>query len=237
MSMLAMVRHGQATLSGPDYDHLSPLGFEQAERLGSYWIDEGLRPDAIFLGPCVRHRQTYETVAAPFERENIELPVPEKTSSLDEFPAVELMKRAVPIVADYDPEITRWFEEAKGDDVAARRAFQLAFQRISHLYATGSFEVEGLETFDEFRERVQHHLELIMQTCQKRKTAIAFTSGGPVAAALGWALDLSNEKVLELSWVIRNASIAEFLFTKDRFSLSTFNLHPYLDSDHLITYR
>ena len=51
----------------------------------------------------------------------------------------------------------------------------------------------------------------------------AFTSTGPVAVVAGEALSLADEPTLKLSWVVRNATYSEFLFTGDLFSLSTFN--------------
>jgi hypothetical protein len=35
----------------------------------------------------------------------------------------------------------------------------------------------------------------------------------------------------------RNASLTGFLASGERFTLSTFNAHPHLDEDSLLTYR
>ena len=48
---------------------------------------------------------------------------------------------------------------------------------------------------------------------------------------------LADQKILELSWSVRNSSISECRFTASRFSLATLNTHPHLDEDRLITYR
>ena len=37
MSMLHLVRHGQASFGADDYDKLSELGWQQSRRLGEYW--------------------------------------------------------------------------------------------------------------------------------------------------------------------------------------------------------
>jgi broad specificity phosphatase PhoE len=65
---------------------------------------------------------------------------------------------------------------------------------------------------------------------------VAFSSGGPVAAAMGLALNLDDEKTLELSWVVRNAAFNEFLFSPGRFSLMTFNAVPHLTNPQLLTF-
>ncbi len=47
---------------------------------------------------------------------------------------------------------------------------------------------------------------------------------------VGLALGLADEKVVELSWTVRNAAYSEFLFSGERFSLSAFNIAPPLDA-------
>ncbi|MCP4247678.1 MAG: histidine phosphatase family protein, partial [bacterium] len=64
----------------------------------------------------------------------------------------------------------------------------------------------------------------------------AFTSGGATAAAVGLALGLDDEKVLELSWRVRNGSLTELLFSGDRLTLDTFNATPHLREKRLVTY-
>jgi hypothetical protein len=58
-----------------------------------------------------------------------------------------------------------------------------------------------------------------------------------MAATVRLALDLSPRRTLELSWMPRNASYSEFLFSGERFSLGTFNAFPHLDSAELLTLR
>lgn len=69
-----------------------------------------------------------------------------------------------------------------------------------------------------------------------KKRIAAFSSGGPVAAAMGFALNLDDEKTLELSWGVRNAAYTEFLFSPGRFSLMTFNAAPHLTDSQLLTF-
>ena len=67
-----------------------------------------------------------------------------------------------------------------------------------------------------------------MQGTDGGRTVVAFTSAGPVAAAVGKALDLDDETVLRLSWTVLNGSVSEFLFSGDRFSLHSFNSQLHL---------
>jgi broad specificity phosphatase PhoE len=64
-----------------------------------------------------------------------------------------------------------------------------------------------------------------------------FTSGGFIGSAAQLALAAPDRTALELHWRLRNGSLTEFAFTRDRFSLDTFNTVPHLDDPALWTYR
>jgi len=66
---------------------------------------------------------------------------------------------------------------------------------------------------------------------------VAFTSGGPISVAVQHSLALSDEKTLEINWALRNASVTEFLFTKDRFTLDVFNSLAHVPDRSLWSYR
>ena len=70
----------------------------------------------------------------------------------------------------------------------------------------------------------------------RKKRVVAFSSAGPVAAAMGHALNLDDEKTFDLSWTVRNASYTEFLFTRGRFSLVAFNAAAHLTNPQLLTF-
>jgi broad specificity phosphatase PhoE len=63
------------------------------------------------------------------------------------------------------------------------------------------------------------------------------TSGGPIAVAVQRALKLSAETTLAVSWMPRNSSWAEFIYSGERFSLSSFNCHAHIDDAAMLTHR
>ena len=71
MGNLYLVRHGQASFGADDYDQLSALGQRQAQRLGAYFQDKGLRFDAVLMGTLRRHAQTWEGIAEGAGRQNM----------------------------------------------------------------------------------------------------------------------------------------------------------------------
>ena len=66
MSLLVVVRHGQASFDAEDYDQLSGRGVDQARLLGAYWAGLKLTFDQVYLGPRRRHQQTLDAVAAVY---------------------------------------------------------------------------------------------------------------------------------------------------------------------------
>ena len=58
VSVLLLVRHGQASFGAADYDELSALGEEQSRLLGASLAARGVRPDVVLRGSMQRHRQT-----------------------------------------------------------------------------------------------------------------------------------------------------------------------------------
>ena len=101
----------------------------------------------------------------------------------------------------------------------------------------GEFAAPSIESWDEFCLRVERGLALVVSKTTAAASAVIFTSAGPIGAAMRRALHLSGEDALRVTWMSRNASFSEFLASGERFTLSTFNAHPHLDGDGLLTYR
>jgi broad specificity phosphatase PhoE len=54
MSVLTLVRHGQASLFADNYDELSELGRKQARHLGEFWARRRIDFDEVYCGPRMR---------------------------------------------------------------------------------------------------------------------------------------------------------------------------------------
>jgi len=64
-----------------------------------------------------------------------------------------------------------------------------------------------------------------------------FLFAGLIGSAIRRAFHLSLQDTLRATWTMRNCSYSKFLFSKDRFTLSTFNTFPHLEDVSLLTYR
>lgn len=219
MSRLILVRHAQASFGSADYDQLSAVGEEQAKRLGAHWAGQGMKFDQVFIGPRLRHRRTAQLVGAAFAR--AALPWPEAVSlpELDEYAGLEVFRASMP-------------PHPNGSSVDLLKAFQGAMLR----WVRGELMVSGVETWKEFRVRARRGLERMLDSEAQGRLVAAFTSSGPVAAALDLAFGLDDERMLEASWQLRNTAVSEFVFSAPRFSLNIFNALPHLTAADLITH-
>jgi broad specificity phosphatase PhoE len=95
----------------------------------------------------------------------------------------------------------------------------------------------GVETWPAFRERVKRGLHHIQDLPGRSRRVAVFTSGGFIGTAVHLALAAPSPTALHLSWRIRNCSLAEFVFTRDRLTLDGFNAVPHLEKPALWTYR
>lgn len=239
MSTLHLVRHAQASFLEADYDKLSPLGEEQARRLGAYWARRGVRFDAIFVGPRRRHRDTARIALDVLRAENVVLPETIDIDALDEYHAEELMTRNLPKLADLDP---KWREELDAFGRASERRdrarrFERIFQEAMRLWAAGRIDDEEVESWSAFRTRVQGALETLTGGTGRGLEIVAFSSGGAIGAMVAEVLGTDADRALDLGWTLQNASVTELLFRPGRVNLSRFNATPHLEDPSLATYR
>ena len=119
-----------------------------------------------------------------------------------------------------------------------RRAFYGTYFKLANSWINGELDhalPESHEGWHQFRNRFKIALNHVLDNCGKGENLCIFTSGGPVAAAVGEALHLSDEKTLELGWQVKNSSVTEFLYSRGRFSLVSFNELPHIRNKEHIT--
>jgi broad specificity phosphatase PhoE len=236
MGLLTVVRHGQASFLKADYDHLSPLGELQARKLAEYWLARGVEFDHVFHGPARRQQGTGAIVAEAYSAAGRPWPESVLLPELDEYPGIEVVRVFLPALIEKHEDMRALDQEFRtaGDHSVAARAFEKMFQRVTRLWVAGELDSPDVETWQAFCDRVEQG---ILKARAGGGRIAVFTSGGVIAATVRLALDLSPVRTLELSWAPRNASYSEFLFSSERFSLSTFNCYPHLDSPQLLTWR
>lgn len=239
MSRLFFVRHAQASFLEENYDRLSALGERQAALLGRYWARHGRVFDRVCTGPRERQIETCRIVADEYAKAGVPFPAPEKVAELDEYDGEAVLRQGVPELVAHKRHIRDLYDAYHEASQPGERhlRFQRLFEAVITLWVNGDLPLGGIEPWDDFSARVTRCvIEFLADGSSKEQVAI-FSSGGPKAVTVQRALELSRLKTVQLSWMVRNCSFSEFVYSKERFSLSAFNEVPHIDDDAMRTYR
>jgi broad specificity phosphatase PhoE len=235
MSTLVFVRHGQASLFADDYDNLSAVGKRQSQELGSFLNRRRVPFDELYVGPRRRHRQT---VIRAQERCST-LPAAEEIPEFDEHHVDQLVSNHLDALCEQFPHLVelrvRLREAAAPID--RQRAFARLFEAVSILWVNGTCPLFGIESWQEFKERVSVGIDRIIRQTGSNRRVMVSTSAGTIVAAVHRALQCPDEVALGLGWRIWNCSVTGFAFSGDRFTLDRFNTMSHLEDPSLWTYR
>ncbi len=238
MGRLVLVRHAQASFLSQNYDQLSPLGEMQARLLGEYWAQRRVVFGRVCSGPALRHRHTAQIVKEAYRRKDLTFPQPVIMDEFDELQGEKVLAESLPQLLERNSEIRKLHDalQTSSEQAEKRAHFQRLFGRVISMWANGNLPGLTAEPWHDFCARVDRGLRSFLADSGKGEAVAIFTSGGPLAVAVGRALHLSTEDTLQVAWMSRNCSFSEFLYSGDRFTLSSFNAFPHLDDDSLLTY-
>ena len=222
MTRILLIRHGKAADNWASYDELSAIGRAQSAHLGERLFLEGEEPAAMFHGTLHRQRVTAEVARETMMARggsSYSLPALSVLPELNEMSqgVVNAAREKVPA----GPERERLDAWATGKTHGNRdiRRFML-----EAYFAYGRGELVGdFESYTAFRDRVIGSLRAMVQT--ERSTVMAFTSGGVIAAAAGFAMEAPLDRGIRLMATIENTSVTELRHSKreGRFSLIRLN--------------
>ena len=238
MSVLYIVRHGQASFLQDNYDLLSPTGIEQSRLLGQYWIDNQIEIDEVYSGSLIRQKQTEEALGESFRKVGQTWPECQILPGLNEYGGDDFMQELGPELIEKHKHVRRLseeFEEAKSDR-DKYRSFHRLLEAIMRYYIAGEYESSGFETGREFHDRVTAAFAEIRSRDGRGRQVAVITSGGPVGVAVQTALQAPEQQAGELNWRVHNASVTSFTFRPDRISLDHFNAIAHLPREFQ-TYR
>jgi len=232
MSKLYFFRHAQASYGAANYDQLSPLGEQQSAELGKYLVKKDFHFDKVFVGPLERQKHTFQIVSDIFQKNNKAIPEPIHLEELREHNVPKAFRVALPEIKKSNPQIKKWYDEIDENPKLMKRNSLLGFQYFMDEYALGNFEVEGIQTWSDFRTKVKSGLEIILDNTDRGETIGAFSSGGTISAITAEALKIQDElRVAAMNFSVRNTSFTSFLYSKNQFNLLSFNELPHLEKE------
>ncbi len=132
---------------------------------------------------------------------------------------------------DLDGDALHPGEIGDGEREHAVREFFRQYLGIMRDWARGTLVVPGVEPWPEFRARALRALDLLCTAppgVAGGAGSVAFTSGGLVSAVVGWLLGLDDDRVIDLSAVVRNTSLTELQWSGRRRGLVSYNGLPHL---------
>ncbi|HYW66059.1 MAG TPA: histidine phosphatase family protein, partial [Candidatus Dormibacteraeota bacterium] len=163
MSHIILVRHGQASFLGPDYDKLCANGEAQAGLLGEYWSRRGVVFGSVYSGPCLRQRETAGIVAEAYRSAGLAFPDTVVMNEFDEYQAEAVLRECLPQLLRVNAEIKelhRAYENSSesADSGERRRTFQKLFEAVISRWVAGEIIAPGIESWHEFCLRVERGL-------------------------------------------------------------------------------
>jgi broad specificity phosphatase PhoE len=239
MGYLVLVRHGQSRTFEKESDQLSPLGEEQARTLGKFWLERGEKFDEVYSGSLVRQRRTAELASQSFTEAGLRWPEVQTFPEFNEYDSNGILNRLVPALAEADDRFRALADafEQNRNAPDRNRHFQKMFEVVTSVWLGGELEVEGVESWRSFQSRVRDAIKRIITAEGSGRRVAVFTSGGVIGLAVQNVLNAPDRAALEINWRVRNCSLTEFTFGRDRLSLDSFNTIPHLDDPALRTYR
>jgi broad specificity phosphatase PhoE len=213
MSMLTLIRHGQASFGKKNYDQLSGTGYTQARQLGTVLRAREEPIDTVIIGSMLRHRQTAETC---LEAMGLDLPL-QVLPDFNEFDHEHILERHEPRIRD-----RAWIANEMIKHAHPEEAFINLFKAAITRWAAGQNDEDYHESWPHFQHRVQTGLDTAIGLLQPKQHALVFTSGGCISVVAKTLLDLNDLTTFRTNWTLANCGLT-------RIAQTTHNRHLVVD--------
>ena len=214
MSLVYLVRHGQASFGAQDYDRLSELGRQQARWLGGYFAERGLRFARVMAGTLTRQQDTALEVMAAMGADAAQLLT---HAGLDEYHGEAVYSAWA---GGADPR-----QQQRADYRAYWRAFRSAME------AWADDRLAGVpESWTQFGARVRAALDEAARDTARDDVVLVVSSGGAIGRALADIAGAPARTAIELNLQCRNSGFCELIAGGGSLRLLSFNNVPHLET-------
>lgn len=203
MGEILFVRHGQANSGAKDedsYDKLSDLGHQQARWLGEYLNRRETPFDKVISGSLRRHRET--ATGMGFGDPMID----PRLNEMDYF------------------NLGRALHDVHGVPMPGPDQFAAHIPQVMEAWHRA--EIQGVETFASFEERVTGVLQ---EAAQPGVRVLCVTSGGVIGMIMRHLLRLDPTRLAHVLLPIMNTSLHRVHVIPQGPILASFNAVPHLD--------
>lgn len=209
MSSLLLLRHGQASFGQADYDQLTDLGVSQAHATGLFFQEQGYRFDDILSGPRRRHQDTTNALVAALGTD-----MPWRID-----PALEEMAEGQEILAAAQ---AHFGIDLTAPHIARHNQLQ-QYNAMLQAWGEGRAAIGGKPTAQTFRQNVGLWLRRQIAHPESGRRILVVTSAGVIGAIMCEVLGTNTSRMMDYARVLRNASLTEIVFSRERASLLSFN--------------
>lgn len=222
MPAVYLLRHGQASFGGADYDVLSTVGEQQAKVLGAELNRREVSVSAVWSGTL---RRQVDTATGCLAELGLDTPV-RRDPRWDEYDHLGLVPGGH---GEVDP----------ADPAAAARIFQERLDESLRAWLTDGGPVGAMGTWAEFTGRIMAVVADAVTGLPRGGAALVFTSAGVISAVCAGLLHLPPAGYLALNRTMANASITKLVSGRSGTTLVSFNEHGHFEGPHrdLLTYR
>ncbi len=218
MGQVLLVRHGQASWDGEDYDVLSEAGHRQGELLGAALAARGIRPDVVVSGGMRRHRETVENVA---DGAGLGSATVEVDPGWDEYDHVSMLAQVPTTFSGEKPSPAE---------------FQVWMEQATDRWIRGEHAEDYHEPFGAFTGRVDAALHRAVGGAHG--TTLVVTSGGPISWVTASLLGGGAALWSRLNVVCVNTGLTKLVTGRRGVTMVSFNEHTHLEREPgLLTYR
>ncbi|EKP05385.1 histidine phosphatase family protein [Leptospira kirschneri] len=235
MSIIHLIRHGQANSQGENYDLLTSLGKNQSFALGKYMAYNGELPDRIVTGTLRRHLETADWFMKGVVSEVGDLEKYKtdsfvcRDSGWNEF-SPELWNSLAKLLVSDKPEFARilsqFYKVKTRGGIRSAALFYKLTEEILKFWRENAIEADGIETYENFETRIFHSYNVLFSSGEQERIFL-FTSGTPISLVLNHILRQKGDPFSWMPW-IWNTSVSTFRKVKGEYLPISVNGVPHL---------
>ena len=223
MSVIYLIRHGQASFSAQDYDQLSDHGILQSQLLGEALKQKISSNSQIISGTMLRHKQTMQHSLSALDNHQALRGLALEDCRWNEYDhknilAVYNAALATPQgIKQYLTEQNKPFNQFK----------QLFIEAITQ-WVLASVSTHYTESFKAFCQRVLAGLTQVAKSSNEKPTVI-YTSGGPISIVVCHLMGIPLHRFLDVNWNLVNGGITKLITRgpQQKLTISTLNEHDF----------
>lgn len=231
MTVIYLIRHGQASFGKDDYDCLSEQGTLQASHLGNSFAERGIGFDKVIMGGMLRHKQTADKCLQAMKHNGTTAIADDAWNEYDHQN----------ILAQLDPQ----FASPRGlkNHVSKQDRPHLALDKIIAKAFTrwiaSEHDQDYAESWTAYQDRIHAALTRLSKGSNDVRSIAVFSSGGPIALLSQQILGVPAKNLMKLNWTLVNCGVTKILSSQRGLTLSSLNEHSAFEGEfqNLISYK